>query len=140
MSFALHLLMEAKRAPLWWPSTKRITESDLQMEEGEIKRVGEKTQKETKMEGERYRVGTNVCCVTGPLQRPWTLSKTQSHTPHQKEAMKIFLCLQKHIYLFHVTVSFIYLFLAVPAPLALPLESCSMTLTSSPSPLFPPLF
>lgn len=89
------------------------------------------------MEGERYRVGTNVRCVTGPLQRPWTLSKTQSHTPHQKGAMKIFLCLQKYIYLFHVTLSFIYLFLAVPAPLALPLESCSMTPTSSPSPLFP---
>lgn len=31
-----------------------------------------------------------MCCVTGPLQRPWTLSKTQSHTLLQKGAMKIF--------------------------------------------------
>lgn len=53
--------------------------------------------------------------------------------------MKIFfLCLQKHIYLFLVTLSFIYLFLAVPAPLALPLKSCSMTTPCSPSPLFSP--
>lgn len=52
--------------------------------------------------------------------------------------MKIFLCLQKHIYLFLVTLSFIYLFLAVPAPLALPLESCSMTPTRA-LPSFSPL-
>jgi len=83
-----------------------------------------------------------VCCVTGPLQRPWTLSETQRHTRLQKGAVEIFfiffLCLQKHIYLFLVTLSFIYLFLVVPAPLAPPLESCSMTPTLSPSPPFPP--
>lgn len=31
-----------------------------------------------------------MSCVTGPLQHPWTLSKTQSHTRLQKGAMKIF--------------------------------------------------
>lgn len=110
------------------------------MEEGEIKRVGEKTQKEATMEGERYRVGTNVRCVTGPLQRPWTLSKTQSHTLHQKEAVKIFFMFTK-TYLFILRHSVIYLFISSG-----PSTPCSATgimfddtdMTTLPS--FPPLF
>lgn len=109
------------------------------MEEGEIKQVGEKTQKETKMEGERYRVGTNVRCVTGPLQRPWTLSKTQSHTLHQKEAMKIFLFTKT--YLFISRHSVIYLFISCR-----PSTPCSATgimfddADKFALPSFPPLF
>lgn len=91
------------------------------MEEGEIKQVGEKTQKETKMEGEQHRVGTNVRCVTRPLQRPWTLSKTQSHTLHQKGAMKIFFMFTK-TYLFISRHSAIYLFISCS-----PSTPCSAT-------------
>lgn len=52
-----------------------------------------------------------MSCVTGPLQRPWTLSKTQSHTPLQKGAMKIFFLFTK-TYLFISRHSVIYLFIS----------------------------
>lgn len=68
------------------------------------------------------------------------MDSQQDSKPHSalKESHEdFFFCLQKHIYLFLVTLLFIYLFLAVPAPLSLPLESCSMTPTRMPSPLYP---
>lgn len=79
---------------------------------GRNKASGRDTEKETKMERERQRVGTNVCCVTGPLQHPWTLSKTQSHTLLQTRAMKIFFLMFTKTYLFISRHSVIYLFIS----------------------------
>lgn len=79
--------------------------------------------------------------VIGPLQHPWTHSKTQSHTLLLKGAVKtffFFLCLQKHIYLFPCH-SVIYLFISC-CPRAL----CSVTgimlddADTLTSPRFPP--
>lgn len=61
--------------------------------------MGEKHRKRLRWRGRDRESGTNVRCVTGPLQRPWTLSKTQSHTLLQKGAMKIFFMFTK-TYLF----------------------------------------
>lgn len=52
-----------------------------------------------------------MSCVTGPLQRPWPLSKTQSHTLLQKGAMKIFFLFTK-TYLFISRHSVIYFLLS----------------------------
>lgn len=60
-------------------------------------------------------------CVTGPLQRPWTLSKTQSHTLLQKGAMKIFFMFTK-TYLFISRHFVIYLFIS-----CCPSTPCSAT-------------
>lgn len=53
-----------------------------------------------------------MCCVTGPLQHPWTLSKTQSHTLLQTRAMKIFFLMFTKTYLFISCHSVIYLFIS----------------------------
>lgn len=53
-----------------------------------------------------------MCCVTGPLQHPWTLSKTQSHTLLQTRAMKIFFLMFTKTYLFISRHSVIYLFIS----------------------------
>lgn len=64
-----------------------------------------------------------MCCVTGPLQRPWTLSKTQSHTLPQKGAMKIFFFFMfTKTYLFISRHSVIYLFIS-----CCPSTPCSAT-------------
>lgn len=65
-----------------------------------------------------------MCCVTGPLQRPWTLSKTQSHTLPQKGAMKIFFFffMFTKTYLFISRHSVIYLFIS-----CCPSTPCSAT-------------
>lgn len=62
-----------------------------------------------------------MCSVTGPLQHPWTLSKTQSHSSLQKGAVKIFFMFTK-IYLFISRHSAIYLFISL-----CPSTPCSAT-------------
>lgn len=67
-----------------------------------------------------------MLCVTGPLQHPWTPSKTQSHSASNRSHEDIFFSSfpKKHIYLFLVTLQFVCLFLSAPAPLTLSLKPC----------------
>lgn len=89
MSFVKCLLLDLRRHHFGGPAPKESSSLIFREKKGERKRVGEKQKRRRRWRG-RDRVGTNVCCVTGPLQHPWTLGKTQSHASLQKGAMKIF--------------------------------------------------
>lgn len=100
--------------------------------------MGEKQRKRQRWRGRDRESGQTWAVLLGHSSAHGLSARLKATLRFKREPWRFFFCLQKHIYLFLVTLSFIYLFLAVPAPLALPLESCSMTPTHVPSPLSPP--
>lgn len=103
-----------EEAPLWWPSTKRIIQSDLWRKKGERKRVGAKQKSRRRWRG-GDRVGTNVYCVTGPLQHPWTLSKTQSHALLKRQPRRSFFSnVYKNIFIYFLSLCHLSIYFLLP--------------------------
>lgn len=101
--------------------------------------MGEKQRQSRRWRGRDREPGQTCAVLLGHSSTHGLSARLKATLGFKREPWRFFLCLQKHIYLFLLTLSFIYLFLAVPAPLALPLETCSMMPTCSPPLLSPPL-
>lgn len=94
-----------EHTPLWWPSTKRTTESDLWRKQGEIKGAGKKG----KDEGGESRDKRALCYWATPA--PMDSQHDSKPRLASKRSMKNFFLMFTKTYLFIFRHSVIYLFI-----------------------------